>query len=157
MATEQIKWESDINGTLYSFSYVKEKREHLITVNDQTTKLKASFKSLVLGFDEPFAIDGIKARLVITNKKPDVAINGIFLQSKKPYVMTPFWVMFFALPCIVLLIAGGAIGGALAAVGFFSCLAISKRKLPTIVKLVSSIAIVGICWLIYSVIALMLS
>ena len=154
MSKEQTKWESDIEGKPYSFLYEKEKGHHVITVNEQLTKIKPSFKSMILGFDEPFAFDGFKARLVVKGKLPDVAVNGILLQSQKPYVMTPWWVMLFGLPLLALLVAGGAIGGGLGAIGFMICVAISKRKLPSIVKIILCIVVVALFWLIYSVIAL---
>ena len=157
MAKGPVKWESDIEGKLYSFSYEKIKSEHLITVNDQQTKLKPSFKSMVLGFDEQFTFDGINARLVVAGNKPDVVVKDIFLQSGKPYLPTPWWAMLFVLPCFVLLITGGFIGGALGALGYMICVYISKRKIPVILKVIINIAIIALCWLIYTVIALFIN
>ena len=56
-----------------------------------------------------------------------------------------------------MLIIGGALGGILGAAGFMICVGISKRQLPIIVKLIISIVAVGLVWLIYLVIAVMIT
>ena len=156
MAKEPMKWESEIEEKTYSFSYIKEKQQHVITVNNQPINLKPSFKSSILGFDEPFSFDGINARLVVSNKQPDVAVNGTFLQSKKAYVAAPLWVLIFVLPCFILLITGGALGGAFGAVGFMSCISLSKKNMPIVVKPILCIAVVGLVWLLYFIIVALL-
>jgi len=90
------EWESQIDEKNYSFTHEKTKGKHVLTVNGDPTVLKASAKSVLLGFDEPFMLDGKEARLVFRGRIPDIVIDGKYLQSGKTYMRAPVWAYIFS-------------------------------------------------------------
>ena len=147
------EWESQYEGADYRLSHEKVKGIHLLKVNGEAVEIKPSLKSSFLGFDEPFRFDGREARLVIENKEPDIVIDGKYLKSGKSYVAIPKWLIAFVIVLFPLLILGGAIGGALMAVGILFCRKISRQNKSNVMRLVSCAAISLGAWLIYFIIA----
>ena len=151
------EWESQYGDKTYAFSYEKVKGKQVIKVNGEATELKPTFWSRVLGFDEPFSFDGKDARLVVLDKKPDVAVDGMFLQSGTPYVKTPKWVIVFSALLLPLIFTGGAIGGAFAVVGSMVCLSVSRKPMPNLRKAILCLAVTVGVWIIVFIIAAAIS
>ncbi len=151
-----FEWTSEIDGQAYDFSYRRVKGKHEITVNGKATTLKSGFVSLVNGFDEGFYLEnGKEARLVLSGKNPDVAVDGVFLRSGKKYIKAPGWSVIFGILCLLIPIStvGGVLPAAIGFGGAFLCMAVSKSQLPTITRLLLCIVITGAAWVLtYSII-----
>lgn len=146
-----IEWISEINGKSYEFSYQRVKGITVLTVNGEPIEIKAGIMSSILGFDEAFMLDGMEARLVIQKKKPDIVLNGTFLQSGKAYVQRPAWVMVFFVICILIPIV--SLGGALPALfglgGAGLCVSVSKTSLSVFIKVILCIGISLLAWFLW--------
>ena len=141
-----VEWESSVDGKNYKFAYQKVKGGHELDANGVKQTLNGSFRSLVLGFDEGFDLDGKPARLTLENKESDVAVDGIYLRSGKEYVMTPAWVMVFAIACFALVFAAGIIGAVFSVLGSMACIAVAKRPMATPVKILICTGICAVAW-----------
>ena len=148
-----VEWESSVDGKNYKFAYQKVKGGHELEVNGARQAIKGSFRSLVLGFDEEINLDGKPARLVLENQEPDVAVGGIYLRSGKEYVRAPVWVLVFAIACLALVVVGGLIGGIFGVLGSMACVAVAKRPMPTLVKMLICLGISIVAWVIVLLIA----
>ena len=148
-----IEWESSVDGKNYKFAYQKVSGGHELEVNGVKQKVTGSFRSLVLGFDEEFDLDGKPARLILENKEPDVTVNGVCLRSGKEYVQAPMWVVVFALACLALVIVGGLIGGIFGVLGSMACVAVAKMPMSTLVKMLICLGISIAAWIIVLLIA----
>ena len=141
------EWESDVGGKSYKFIHQKVKGGHELEIDGAKQTIKGSFRSAVLGFDEGFDLGGKPARLVLDQaKEPDIAVDGVYLRSGKQYVKAPMWAIVFAMICIALIFVGGAIGGAIGAVGAMICIAISKKPIATPVKLLICLIVSAATW-----------
>ena len=147
------QWESQIDGLTYAFEHEKIKGKHMLTVNGNPMEIKGGFNSGLLGFDEPFMLDGREARLVIEGKKPDIVINGVYLQSGKQHRPRPAWVIAFAVLCGVLIIVGGALGALIGICGAALCVLASKASISTVVRVILCIVITMSTWLVWFLLA----
>ena len=159
MSKHKIEWYSEIDGRLYDFAYDKIRGKHFVTINGQTIRVKKSFISLILGFDEKFPLDTKEARLVIQHGVADIAVDGQFLISEKTYRKRPAWVLIFAVLCLSLIwFAGflglvdnfmGASGWVFGTLGMMACVRVSKADLPTAVRMLFCLGIVFLTWLLW--------
>jgi len=145
------QWESKIDGKSYAFSHEKVKGRHILTANGLQTEIKGGFISALLGFDEKFTFEGREARLVIEKNKPDVIIDGVYLQSGKNYIKRPAWVLVFAIICILIPIVslGGALPFVIGFLGATLCVSVSKSSLPTAARVILCLVITVIAWLLW--------
>ncbi len=147
------EWESQINGKDYKISYERIKGKHVVTVNGEPTTVKCGFMSAMIGFDEKFMIDGNEARLVIARNKPDIVVNGVFLQSGKEYIHRPAWAMGFALACVLIPIV--SLGGALPILfgigGATLCINVSRSSMSTLARVISCTFITLAAWILWFV------
>ncbi|MCL2547504.1 MAG: hypothetical protein FWE06_10055 [Oscillospiraceae bacterium] len=145
-----IEWVSQIDGKDYSFSYEKVKGKHVLTANGVPIEVKASFWSMILGFDEGFMLDGKEARLVVESKEPDVVIDGQYVRSGKVYVKRPAWVLVFAVLCILIPIVslGGAIPAVIGFCGAAGCVSVSKTTLSTPIRVLICTGITVLAWVL---------
>ena len=148
-----VEWESSVDGKNYKFAYQKVKGGHELDANGVKQTIKAGPRSVLLGFDEGFDLDGRPARLVLENKEPDVAVDGVYLRSGKEYVQAPMWVLVFAIACLVLVFIGGVIGGVIGILGSMACVAVAKRPMATPVRMLICLGISIAAWVIASLIA----
>ena len=80
------QWDTMIYGKQYKFTYETEEGRHIIAVNDDPPiEVEKNKFSKVLGIDKKISFDGMDARLVVRQKKPDIALHGFFLQSREMY------------------------------------------------------------------------
>ena len=141
-------WQSVVDGYQFEFSHTIENRKHVLSVNGTPIEFKTSLMSSLLGFDEGFQLQGREARLVIDRNGPDVAIDGFYLRSGKKYVARPAWVLVFAVLCILLPIVnlGGFIPVVLGLVGMGACVALSRKDMKTVPKVLLCVAITLAAW-----------
>ena len=146
---EPIVWESVINDKHYTFSYQKKGR--IFTVNGLPQTLKTDFLSSLSGLDAGFNLDGMDARLVFERNVPDIAINGVFVQSGKKYVKRPAWAIVFAILCIAIPVVslGGAIPALIGFGGAAFCISISKSTLSTAVRVLFCTLLTLGAWLLW--------
>ena len=151
-----IEWESVINDKNYTFAYQRIKGKHTLTVNGNSTTIKSGFMSALFGFDEEFNLDGTAARLVIENKKPDIVVDGVYIQSGKKYVKRPAWVIAYVIICVAIPIVslGGAIPALLGFAGATVCISVSKSTLPLPARLIICTLITIAAWILLFVLAL---
>lgn len=147
------EWQSNINGQIYNFSHSIVLGKHNLTINGVSNTIKGSFFSSILGFDEPINFDGIEARLVVERKKPDIVVNGVYLQSQKPYIPRPKWSIVFVILCILIPIIslGGALPAVIGVVGALACVQISKTSLPVAARIALCILITAAAWVLWFV------
>jgi|AKZA01.1.fsa_nt_gi hypothetical protein len=145
------EWESEIDGKYYKISHQKIKSKHVITVNESSVEIKDSFMNTIIGFDEKFTLDGMEARLVIENNKPDVVVNGVFLQSGKKYIQRPAWSLIFAVICMLIPIVslGGALPFLLGGAGATLCVNVSKTSWSLAARVISCILFTLVAWLLW--------
>lgn len=154
-----IEWENQVDGKNYAFSYQKVKGKHVLTINGTPTEIKSGFKSSMLGFDEKFMLDGKEAQLVINNKVPDIAVDGVFLKSGKKYVPSPAWVVVFSILCLLIPIIslGGALPALLGCGGLALCVSVSKTSLPSAVRVILCTLITLLAWVLWFVLIISVS
>lgn len=142
------EWKSEIEGKIYEFSLEKVKRSQVLTVNGIPIKIKPGFMSMILGFDEKFILDDKEARLVIERNKPDVVIDGFFLESGKKYIEPPIWVMAFVIICnlIVVVNLGGLLPAILGLSGGSLCLKVSRKSFPIVFRVLLCTVITVLAW-----------
>ena len=147
------EWESEYEGKVYNFSHEKIKGVHSLKINGEVVEIKPGMKSAFLGFDEPFQFEGKEARLVIEDKKPDIAVDGKYLGSGNQYISTPKWLIIFVIILFPLIILGGAIGGVTMVIGSLVCKKISRLDKSNALRLVlCTVASLG-SWLLWFIIA----
>jgi hypothetical protein len=142
------EWKSMIGGVEYSFSHTISKGKHILTANGVVHTIKLGVMSSFLNVDEGFDLDGRPARLVMVKGKPDVVVDGVHLQSGKPYVAQPKWVLVFAILCIAIPIVslGGALPLLLGLGGVAICLAVSKMNASVAVRVIVCAVVTAAAW-----------
>jgi hypothetical protein len=155
------QWESKIGDKRYVFSHKKLggwRYLHSLTINGSVIEIPSGYKSKMLGFDEGFIFGEKEARLVIEKGKPDIAIDGVFLQSGKPYAARPSWIIIFQFLCLPLMLQqiGGLFGLLAAFAVFFLCRKISEHPISSTRKLILCIAVTLGSWFIVFVLQFIL-
>ena len=147
------QWESKIDDKNYTFSHEKLgglRDIHNLSINGFVIEIPSGYKSRMLGFDEMFMLDDREARLVVKKGKPDIVIDGVFLQSGKQYVARPWWIIIFQLLCLPLILRqiGGLFGLPIAFAGFFLCRKLSEFEMSSMRRFILCLAVTLGCWLI---------
>ena len=151
------QWESQIDGSNYSFSYEKVKGKHILTVNGTPMEIKSSFLSMFFGFDEAFMLDGREARLVVIKNTPDIVINETCVQSGKPHRKRPAWVIVFAVLCGLLVILGGGLGALIGICGAAACIGVSRASLSTIARVLLCTLITIFTWFVWYILVIIIT
>lgn len=148
MKQAKTEWKNEYEGKVYEFSHEKIRGTHVLTVNGEPIEIKGSFLSSVLGFDEGFTLDGKEARLVIEKRKPEVVLEGVYLNSGQKHVIRPVWGIVFAFLCILMPIVnlGGAIPAALGVGGGMLCINISKKPFSIAIRVILCIGVTALVW-----------
>ena len=146
------QWENVINGNHYRFLCEQEKAfTYSISTNagtdhEASTTVKGRFISMMFGFDEPFELDGMDMRLVAARGGMDIAYDGHFLISGKPYFPRPAWVWIFVVLCISLVLMGGLLGGVFGFIGSAVCIAVSRSAAPTFMRIGVCVFVTILTW-----------
>lgn len=80
------KWEIESDGVKHEIQYKSGFRQSII-VDGETHKVKSS-NFFINVIDYEIAFGSTVCKLVVIGKKADLAVNGTFLDSKKPYEPT---------------------------------------------------------------------
>jgi hypothetical protein len=143
-----VTWESVIDDKNYTFTYTKKNGKNFLTVNDEPINIKLGLMSSLSGFDEKIMLDGKAVRVVISNNKPDVVVDGVFLGSGKKYSESPLWALVFAIACMFIPITslGGLVPFAMGFGGVLLCIAASRLNLPVVMRLIVCMFITAVAW-----------
>ncbi len=151
------KWNVTVDGVAHELSYEKKfwSGKLFVIVDGEKTEMKrTSFSESFTGIDKPFYIGEKECRFVAIGNKIDIAIDGMYIDSKKPYVpleKMPSWnwvfiALLIALPIMTL---GGALPIVLAFLGITLCVRISiLPSMSTTGKVFSCIGITAGAWMI---------
>lgn len=84
-----------------------------ITVDGEESVIKPQGQQALLGLvDHTLPIGDKTCPLVVMDRQADLAVDGQYLTSKRPYLpymKRPKWVWIFWIPCIGVCIGGGAL------------------------------------------------
>lgn len=110
------KWIINVNGIENEVVFKPNQwsGKHKLTVNGNSVELKKSPLQAFIGIDQPIDIAGKECRFVLIGNKADIAVDGIYVDSKKAYVplkSMPKWTWIFIVACIAIPIV--SLGGAL--------------------------------------------
>ncbi len=136
--------------------------KNTLQVDNNTIELKKSLVETFVGMDQPFNVGGKECRFVLQGNKADIAVDGIYLDSKKPYIPlknVPWWGWIFIAFCIAIpfVSLGGVIPFALALLGTIYCVRITMDPyIKTVLKLLACLGISVSVWILYVLVALLL-
>lgn len=145
---EQVTWQSNVDGVDYRFTYTKEDGVHLLEVNGERHSFVPSYWERKVGIDCPVRLGGREVRFVATEKDPqnaDVAVDGVYLRSKKAYGRTHTWALLFSVAC-GLLIFVGMFPLVLGLAGVYTVLKVSYLPLPARQKMLIFAGVTLLVW-----------
>ncbi|HAN21896.1 MAG: hypothetical protein A2Y15_06180 [Clostridiales bacterium GWF2_36_10] len=149
-------WMVDIDGTVHSITYsagVFSKPK--VTVNGNIIPFKSPVFRDFTGMDIPILINNKEMRLVVIGNKADLAMDGKFINSGKPYVplaKMPAWTWLFVIACCAIFVVavGGAIPAVISVLGSIYCVRVSiNNNLNTQMKMLICLGITIAAWLVY--------
>lgn len=88
------KWNVTVNGVNHEIAFKPGVFKAKAVVDGVSTPIKNQSRSIRL-FDVPIDLDGTTVHLTAIGRKVDLAVDGVYLNSKKPYVPfenIPKWV-----------------------------------------------------------------
>ncbi len=162
------EWNLEIEGNIYNVVlersmllgkikiYINEVEQGLINVPFQTYK----------GLDHPIYIGGKECRLVVLGSMADIVMDGVLVDSGKPYMpfeKTPFWTWIFIVASLAIPVVnqGGLIPAALGILGSVYCIRVGVSPyMKTGTKVLASLGIVltaWVLWFIFAVFVLLLT
>ena len=126
--------------------------KHKLYLNGQEIEIERVPFQEFKGIDQPIKIGDKDCRFILVGGKPDVVIDNICADSKKPYEPIkglPFWVWLFvianaAIPVVTL---GGAIPAGIAALGAMLCVQQSRSPyIKELIRILICLLITLIAW-----------
>jgi hypothetical protein len=148
------KWSTVINETSYQITLTPNQwsGNHRLTVNGKEMVLPRKPFQAFTGLDTPIRLGEKEAHFVLIGSKSDIAIDGIFLRSGKPYMPLkglPWWIWMFviAFAAIPVITLGGALPAVIAVIGAMWCVRIAI--LPTLntgLKIFICFAVTASAW-----------
>lgn len=81
-------WKINVNGKEIEAVFTPNQwsGKHRLTINGKDIELKMSPFQVFVGTDQPINIAGKECRFVLIGNKADIAVDGIYVGSKKTYV-----------------------------------------------------------------------
>lgn len=127
-------WQVDIDGVTHTISYKKGVLKTVKIIDGVETPVKSKNWALQM-IDEPIALGSKVLNLTAIGNKVDLAVDGVYLDSKQPYVPlnnVPAWVN--AMP-IALLVIGWFFCGIIGiAIGIIASMLIITSSISTTLK-----------------------
>jgi hypothetical protein len=139
------EWQFTVSDTPYTVRYCRGLFESNgeVRVNDELIPRDKRYERFMLGLDRPLSLGDKEYRLVACGNRVDIAVDGTFVDSRKPYLpllRTPGWVWIFVILCaaIPVLALGGGIPVVLGMLGSLYCLrtAVSPHVTPWLKPLI---------------------
>lgn len=113
------KWNVEDQGTQYSIEYKRSLNGGKIIVNGSEQRVKSQNVFLIL-IDFPIQLSNKAVNVVVIGNKADLAVDGVYLGSKQPYVPVskiPGWNWAFVTLSLVIGLFGGFLGLCLGILG----------------------------------------
>lgn len=159
------KWIINIDGNDNEVIFVPNKwsGKHKLTVNGEETEIKKTPFQAFTGIDQPITIGEKECRFVLVGNKADIAVDGMYADSKKPYTPLknmPWWVWIFIAACIAVPIVslGGALPVVIALLCSTWCVRISVAPdIKTVFKVFYCLGISVLAWVLLVVLMLAMS
>ncbi|MBU1145382.1 MAG: hypothetical protein KJ971_05965 [Firmicutes bacterium] len=126
-------------------------------IDGEERRLATSFKTSFLGLDTSFSIEDQIIHLVVSGNKADIAVDKVFVDSKKPYIplkKLPImgWVFISACFAIPIVALGGLVPTLIGLGGAIFCARLSGSPyINPIIKFLGCVAITGLAWGVYFV------
>lgn len=159
------QWEITINGTQNTVVFVPNQwtGKHKLIINGKEVALKTSPFQAFVGTDQPVNIAGKECRFVLIGNKADIAVDGMYIGSNKPYVplkSMPWWIWIFIVMCVAIPIIslGGILPIAIAILCSISCIRIGvSPNIGTTKKLLCCFGITALAWTVFGVLLFIIS
>jgi hypothetical protein len=159
------EWDITVDGQQYHVAFEQNRwsDKYWIEVNGYSSEYKPKAFEVFKGVDIPLMLGKKEVRLVLKGNKADIAVDGVFVDSKKPYIPSknmPWWTWIFIAACVVFPIVtiGGAIAIALAFIGVAYCIRVSVSPyMKTSLKLLTCLGISVSAWVLFILIDHILS
>ena len=124
---------------------------HKLIVNGETINLPVKALASYTGMDVPVQIGAREGRFVLVDNKADIAVNGVFLGSGRPYAPLapiPWWVWIFVAACIAIpfVAGGGALFAMIGLAGVILCLRVARLPLMPSVKALACLGVTLLTW-----------
>lgn len=164
MANEK-RWVVEVEGKQYQITFKPNiwTGKHTLKVNGIPTDLKRTKFQSFTGLDQPIMLGNKEARLVMIGRKVDIAIDGVYIDSKKPYLPLKslrWWSWVFVLACMIIPIIsmGGALPAMIGVLGSMYCVKIGVSPyMRTPFKILASFAVIVISWTLFILLVLGIS
>lgn len=78
------KWEVEADGVRHEIQYKKNLTKNIVTVDGESYKVKSA-NAFINVLDYGISFGSTDCKLVVIGSKIDLAVNGVFLGSNKPY------------------------------------------------------------------------
>ncbi len=148
------KWTVNVNGQDNEVVYIPNawSGKNKLVVNGQEQIVRASIKNVLNGVDIPLDIDGKECHFVLIGGKAGLAVDGTYLDSKKPYAPlkpSPKWAWIFFILCLAIPVVslGGALPVMLGIAGAFVCARIcASQNMKTGAKVICCILVTLLAW-----------
>lgn len=109
------RWSVPVDGVLHDVIFKSGAfKGQSISIDGVVLPLKQTFMQSLTGVEYPIQIGGKECRLAVVGSKPDIAVDGKFIGSGKPYTpigKMPWWGWAFVVACLAIPVV--ALGGAL--------------------------------------------
>lgn len=148
------KWNLDIDGSTYTvtFQLGGPNGPWALKVNDEAVPIEREHHKSLIVVERPFLISKKECVFVFVGKKADIAVDGVYIDSKKPYIPSegvPWWNWLFAAACMAIPVvsSGGFQPIVIGLLGAFFCLRASISPfLKTPLRLLACLGITAACW-----------
>lgn len=158
------QWRANIDGAAYDIAFKPGvwTGKHKLIINGETVDLPKKAFAGYTGMDIPVQIGPKEGRFVLVENKADIALDGVFLGSGKPYAPLapiPKWAWIFVALCaaIPVVTMGGAVSAVLGLLGVVFCLRVARsQSMKTGVKALACAGITILTWGTFFLLALYL-
>jgi hypothetical protein len=148
------RWDLNVDGCSYTvtFEFGGLKGTRLLKVNGANIPIEKQHYKALIGVERPVFLGNKECIFVLIGNKADVAVDGFYVDSKKPYVpfkSIPWWNWVFAAACIAIPIValGGLLPVVIGLLGSVYCMRVSISPYSkTPFKLLSCFGVTAVCW-----------
>jgi hypothetical protein len=148
------EWSVNVSGKINQISLKSSQwtGKRQIELNGKPVEIPKKPFQAFTGIDFPIKIGDADVRLVLIGNKADIAINGKYLNSGKPYIPLkgiPWWTWIFVIACLAvpIIASGGAFPAVLAVLGIIWCIRVAiSPDLKTPIKVICCLGVTGLVY-----------
>lgn len=125
-----------------------------LIINGEEVEFKKAPLHAFVGTDQQFDIAGKKCHFVLIGNKADIAVDGIYVDSKKEYIPLkniPWWTWLFVVACVMVPIVsfGGAVPVVIGLLCASWCIRVSvSSNLKMSIKALFCFGVAVLAWLL---------